>query len=98
MLKITVNDDGGVTTLKLEGKVSGEWVQELRSCWQQAKLSGEGGAVRVDLAGVTWVSNEGKALLGVMYRDGTELLQAFLLVADIVAEISEGFTEGSELS
>ena len=87
MLKITNNNDDGVTTLRLEGRLAGEWVNELRSCWQQAMLSGEGKFIRIDLAGVTWVSDEGKALLGAMHHNGAELLAANLLMAGIVAEI-----------
>lgn len=59
MLKITNSNDGEVTSFKLEGKLVGEWVHELRSCWQQA---GEGATIRIDLTGVSWVSEEGKAL------------------------------------
>jgi hypothetical protein len=88
MLKITNNHNGGVTTIKLEGKLAGVWVNELMSCWQQAILTGDGKAIRIDLAGVTWVNDEGKALLGAMHRNGAELLAANLLMAGIVAEIS----------
>ncbi|MGH9839053.1 MAG: hypothetical protein ACREEM_09740 [Blastocatellia bacterium] len=93
MLKITNNNDGGITALKLEGKLAGEWVNELRHCWQQVLLNGNGAAIRIDLAGVTWVSEEGKALLGAMYRNGAELLAANLLMAGIVAEITAKTTD-----
>jgi hypothetical protein len=88
MLKITNNKNGGVRAFKLEGKLAGEWVNELRSCWQQAMRAGEGEAIIIDLAAVTWVSDEGKALLSEMYRNGAELLAANLMMAGIVAEIS----------
>jgi len=84
MLKITNNNGAGVTTFKLEGKLAGPWVNELRSCWEQA---GESVAIRVDLTEVSWVSEEGKALLGEMCRGGAELSAANLLMAAIVAEI-----------
>jgi hypothetical protein len=84
MLKITNNNGAGVATFKLEGRLAGAWVNELRSCWEQA---GEGAAIRVDLTEVSWVSEEGKALLGEMHRRGAELVAANLLMADIVAEI-----------
>lgn len=87
MLKITNHNDGAVTTFKLEGKLAGEWVNELRSCWQQAMLIGDGKSIRIDLSGVAWVSDEGKALLAAIYRSGAELLAANLLMAGIVAEI-----------
>lgn len=93
MLKITNNNEGGVTTFKLEGKLTGDWVNELRSCWQQAMLAGEGNALCIDLAGVNWVSDEGKALLRAMLRNGAVLLAANLLVAGIVAELSTEITD-----
>ena len=85
MLKITNNNGAGVTTFKLEGRLAGAWVDELRSCWEQA---GESAAIRVDLTEVSWVSDEGKALLGEMYRRGAELSAANLLMTAIVAEIT----------
>ena len=88
MLKITKNNNGdGVTTFKLEGKLIGVWVDELRSCWQQAN-NGAAHTIHLDLANVTWVSDEGKALLRMMYRNGVALLAANLLLSSIVAEIS----------
>jgi len=84
MLKITNNNGAGVTTFKLEGRLAGAWVNELRSCWEQA---GNGAAIRVDLTEVSWVSEEGKALLGEMRRSGAELSAANLLMSAIVAEI-----------
>jgi hypothetical protein len=87
MLKITNINDGRMTTFKLEGKLIGEWVNILRNCWQQATLSGEVKATRVDLTSVNWVSDEGKALLREMYCGGVELLAANLLLAGIIAEI-----------
>ena len=89
MLKITNNNGAGVTTFKLEGRLAGAWVNELRSCWEQA---GEGSAIRVDLTEVSWVSEEGKALLGEMRRRGAELVAANLLMAAIVAEIASETT------
>ena len=89
MLKITKNNnENGITTFKLEGKLIGVWVHELRSCWQQAMQTGAAHTIHLDLAGVTWVNDEGKALLRAMYRNGVALLAANLLLSAIVAEIS----------
>jgi len=90
MLKITNNNGAGVTTFKLEGRLAGAWVNELRSCWEQA---GNRAAIRVDLTDVSWVSDEGKALLGEMRRSGAELLAANLLMSAIVAEICAETTD-----
>lgn len=88
MLKITNTNEDGVTTLKLEGKLMGAWVHELRGYWQQIRQHGAGQTIHLDLADVTWVSDEGKALLRAMYRNGVALLAANLLLAAIVADIS----------
>jgi hypothetical protein len=88
MLKITNNKIDGGATLTLEGKLAGAWVDELRRCWRRLALIGDAKPVSVDLSGVTWVSDEGKALLRVMRRGGAELLAANMLVAGIVAEIN----------
>jgi hypothetical protein len=90
MLKITKNNGAGVTTFKLEGRLAGAWVNELRNCWEQA---GEEAAIRIDLTEVSWVSDDGKALLGEMHRRGAELLAADLLMAAIVAEICAETTQ-----
>jgi hypothetical protein len=90
MLKITNKNGAGVTTFTLEGRLAGAWVNELRSCWEQA---GEGAAIRVDLTEVSWVSEEGKELLGDMYSHGAELMAANLLMAAIVAEICAETTD-----
>jgi hypothetical protein len=94
MLKITNNNGAGITTFKLEGRLAGAWVNELRSCWEQI---GEGAAIRVDLTEVSWVSEEGKALLGEMHRGGAELLAVNLLMDAIVAEICAETSAKSQL-
>ena len=78
MLKITNKYESGVTTFQLEGKLTGDWVDELQNCWQEKLQSREGKSIRVDLTGVTWVSDEGKLLLGTMHRHGVILLAALL--------------------
>jgi ABC-type transporter Mla MlaB component len=90
MLKITNNNGDGGTTFKLEGKLTGAWVNELRSCWEQA---GKDAAIRVDLTEVSWVSEDGKALLGEMHRRGAKLSAENLLMAAIVAEIRAETTD-----
>ncbi|MBI1762885.1 MAG: hypothetical protein HYR56_15755 [Acidobacteria bacterium] len=88
MLKITNHNDGGVTTLKLEGKLTGAWVHELQRCWQQVLRMEGGQSIRLDLAEVAWVSDEGRALLRLMQRHGAELLAANLLLAGLMAEVN----------
>jgi ABC-type transporter Mla MlaB component len=98
MLKITNKYESGVTTFQLEGKLTGDWVDELQNCWQEQLESREGKSIRVDLTGVTWVSEEGKSLLGTMHRHGAILLAANLLMAGIIADIIYPVNGGGDIA
>lgn len=75
MLKITIEESASTKTLRLEGRISGAWVNELRQAWQeQAKLVGEK-RILVDLCGVTHVNADGIGILADMHREtGAEFL------------------------
>lgn len=73
MLKITPDVHHNGTRLTVEGRLVGPWVAELERCWRDVKLSGDGPLV-VDLTGITFIGEEGKALLHRMWRDGAELV------------------------
>ena len=96
MLRITVHKTPGVVTFRLEGKLTGEWVDVLQECWQFA-LSCQQGTIRradltvfrMDLTGVTSIDAVGKACLAAMHRQGAELVAADCLTKAIVAEIIE---------
>jgi len=75
MLKITMEDGPGTTTLRLEGRVEGPWVKELRQAWNS--LDGALGSKKlsVDLRGVTHMCTEGKDVLAEIHRKtGAELI------------------------
>ncbi|HLW97358.1 MAG TPA: TolC family protein [Candidatus Acidoferrales bacterium] len=86
MLKITVSRQSDEKTLILEGKLIGAWVSEVDSSWKAE--SSEGQAVRVDLAGVTFIDADGKALLRRLHREGATLLGNGCLTKAIIAEVS----------
>jgi hypothetical protein len=89
MLRITINRDEKTKALRLEGRLAGEWINELRNCWEQLPEISPAIDMKVDLTGVTWVSDEGKELLAMMHRQGAELVTADVLMSAIVAEIVE---------
>ena len=89
MMKITINPDEVERTLRLEGRLAGDWVNELRNCWEQLLENSSAIKMKVDLTGMTWVSDEGKELLAMMHRQGAELVTADVLMSAIVAEIVE---------
>lgn len=72
MLRITPIQTHRAATLKLEGQLSGPWVEELRQC--SASMAQHKVAVRISLRHVTFVDGPGRDLLLRMERQGTPLL------------------------
>jgi hypothetical protein len=85
MLKITVENEKEKPALRLEGRVAGPWVSELRRAWALLPTSPAEAPVAVDLCGVTYVDQPGRALLAEMYKSrrarfiaDTPLMQYFV--------------------
>ncbi len=84
-------------TLGLEGKLAGPWVKELENYWRSVGTK-QGYPVRVDLSSVTFIDEEGKELLGSMYREGAGLVAMGCLNKFIVEDIMQsGKSEKKEL-
>ena len=83
MLKITEiarNDSG--RTFKLEGKLLGPWVDELRNvCTQRLDRSEQ---VGLDLAAVTFVNAAGAEMLRELFRKGIIITQCSAFVAGLL--------------
>jgi hypothetical protein len=73
MLKITAYTQTGTTVIELEGKLAGPWVKEFDRCWRSITSTSDR-PVRVVLARVTFIDNEGQTLLREMHRRGAELV------------------------
>lgn len=84
MLKITPDNSQGSMRLTLEGRLAGAWVKELEQIWCGAGQSG----IVVDLTGVTFIAEDGKALLSRMWREGAELIVTGCCNSPIVEHIT----------
>lgn len=80
MLMITEERNGDVLIFKLAGALAGDWAIEFKRCWSNATGSAEASHMIVDLAEVTFVDEEGKELLGLMMREGAELIASDILM------------------
>ena len=87
MLKITFNDTPDSTNVKLEGKLSGPWVDELERSWTEHSPHASG-AVIIDLSGVTYIDSEGKRLLSRMVEKGVCLEGTRLMTRYVIDEIT----------
>jgi len=87
MLRIYFHDQVPVTSFVLEGKLVGPWVTELEKCWQAALAANGSRTMLVDLAEVSFIDAEGRALLARMRQAGVRLLSTGVLINAIVAEL-----------
>jgi outer membrane protein TolC/ABC-type transporter Mla MlaB component len=85
MLRITTSDINEKVTLKLEGKLSGPWVDELARCWRTSSHVYKG--MVVDLSGVTFVDPAGKKLLCSIATGGAQLIGSGLIPKSLIDEI-----------
>ena len=87
MLRIYIHDDVPVTSFVLEGKLIGPWVKELQKYWESVVATNASRTMLVDLADVSFIDAEGRALLARMRQKGIRLLSTGVLINAIVAEI-----------
>lgn len=87
MLKITILDSAQELRLRLEGRLAGPWVNELRQCWQTAASTTQLRPTILDLREVDFVDADGQGLLGDMHRKGVRLEAASPLMQHLVEEI-----------
>ena len=86
MLKITTHVSDDATRITLEGRLAGPWIGDLERCWREAEQSAGGRQLVVDLTGVTFVEQEGKALLTQMCQAGADLLATGCCMRSIVED------------
>ncbi len=87
MLRVTRTDESGGACFKLEGKLSGCWVEVVEHSWRQMPTECGPKHCAVDLSAVTYVDARGMELLGAMYRDGIKLRASGCLGKGIVEQI-----------
>src|ERR1035438_5248819 len=91
MLKITVEKNTRSTMVRVEGRLVGPWVDELARAWRSVAPDASDGRVAVDLSDVTFVGEEGKALLETMYAEGAKLKASGCVTRRLVDEIAQSF-------
>ena len=87
MLKITLHDSTKELRLKLEGRLSGPWVQELRQCWSTASSTTGGRRTVLDLDDVDFIDPEGQSLVVEMHRQGVVLHAGRPFIRGLLQEI-----------
>ncbi|HEU4686002.1 MAG TPA: hypothetical protein VFS39_15960 [Nitrospira sp.] len=88
MLKITTDTSERSRRLRVEGSLAGPWVKELEQSWRGIASSPDQPPV-IDLTGVTFIDDEGKALLRNMRHAGAKLIASGCYTRSIVEGICE---------
>jgi hypothetical protein len=75
VLKISINEETPVATLKIEGKLVGPWAMELGRTWQELWASARRMPLRLDIRGVTFADQKGARILReIVTETGAEIL------------------------
>jgi outer membrane protein len=85
MLRITIDKRRGKTVLSVEGRLAGQWVSALEQCWRERAVEEK---FSVDLCGVSFIDDAGKALLKEIHQQGGKLVAEGCLNQAIVQEIA----------
>ncbi len=85
MLKITTSDDA--QRLTLEGSLAGPWVEILVDSWRDASKRQDPHAVTLDLTDLTFVDQDGRALLASIHEQGGTLAGRGVLCTSLIDEI-----------
>lgn len=78
---------GAIVKLRLEGRLTGPWVQELDRCWAELLPEQQRGAV-ADLTDVTFIGEDGRQLLVKLWKQGAVFQAADCLTRSIVDAIT----------
>ena len=89
MFRITEQRGVDRFILKLEGRFSAAWVNELDASWRRATESGDSESIWVDLTDVYLVDLAGQEQLTRMHRAGVRFLTRGCVMRELVREISE---------
>jgi ABC-type transporter Mla MlaB component len=96
MLRITTIEKSQIATLRLEGRLAGDWVGELERCWISIKNANHRKKLKLDLSDVEFVDERGEELLERVFLEGAELNADNLFVSSIISDIEERSKVGHE--
>ena len=95
MLRITPVELNGRSSLKLEGKLSGPWVDETEGCWSKMERP-RSAQVGINLHDVSYADDRGKDLLLLMEREGASLIGASEFLRNLLDEHRHGRERSKE--
>lgn len=89
MLKISIQDEPNLVTMKLEGSLAGTWVIELEDSWRAVTPKLADRQLRLHLAEVQRVDTAGRYLLALLRDRGVDLAAEGVVMVEVVRAIAE---------
>ncbi len=89
MLRVSYSDTADGQRWSLCGRLAGPWVEELRSCWRQARERAPRARAVVDLKDVIFIDEAGERLLAEMEVSGAELVAAGVENQHVIASLRD---------
>ncbi len=89
MLRVSHFETSGEQRLILCGRLTGPWVDELRSCWRSAQEKAPHSHFAVDLNDVTFIDAVGEELLREMQNAGAKFIVAGVENKHLVARLCD---------
>ena len=86
MLRITVDKEVDSIAVRLEGKLIGAWVQELREVWSSLRATSN--RVVISLTGISSIDVLGRSLLLEIYFAGGVLTGSGLLAKSLIEDLT----------
>jgi hypothetical protein len=86
VLRITIAKSNETATIKLEGKLLGPWLPDIREALSRARALAQPprSTVRLDLAQVMFVDVPGEQMLQALLREGVEIADCSSFVAELL--------------
>lgn len=89
MLRITIHESGDAVQIKLEGRVTGPWAEELNRAWREAAPDLDSKKIFINLCGVTYADESGKQVLVEIFSEtDAELITGGLWTQDLAEEVT----------
>jgi hypothetical protein len=92
MLRISRIDRCELTIFRLEGNLTGVWVDELDRFWGETRTLDPTRKLQIDITDVQFVDEKGKVLLERMLLEGAELHPGNPFMTSVVEDIVEHST------
>lgn len=89
MLRVNYSETAGGQRWILCGRLAGAWVDELRSCWREARDRAPRARAFIDLNEVTYIDAPGEDLLREMKNAGAQFIVAGVENNYLVTSLSQ---------